>query len=317
MIKTLRITSILAAVLAVIFVGFFVFRIVQGVRGDEEARELLDSPSVIEKFKAAEGDRTKTIVGQTSPLVKEAQSFALYLNPPAPKINNPQKNHGTNAGAISAKVNVTPKFPVIGISYCEKRPEMSMALIDEPGKGIHWVKQSAIVGHFVIEKVENDFIIVKSGTETSTINLERKLPNALSGSSKPKTMSKPAGTAGTGTVNSSSGSRSEQQMSRIRNVVRRPPANSLKTQQSDKEKEKLEELYENLRKLKANSDSNDSDAGLSEEERAEKIAEIISNYKASNVSPGEAKELEDLGEQLKIIGQEPNLLESEDLSDAK
>ena len=155
MIKTLRITSILAAVLAVVLVGFFVFRIVRGIRGDENVKEFLKSPNVIEKFKTAEGSRTKSFVGQTSPLVKQAQTFALYLNPPASKPRIPQPGPGSTIGT---QTNVTPKFKVIGISLCEWSPEMSMALIDEPGKGIHWVKQSASVGHLYIEQVHTSLL---------------------------------------------------------------------------------------------------------------------------------------------------------------
>ena len=71
----------------------------------------------------------------------------------------------------------------------------------------------------------------------------------------------------------------------------------------------MEELYENLKDLKTKSDKT---SGLSEEERAEQIEKIISSFNTSNVSPEEAKKLEDLGEQLRNLGGEPNLADSED-----
>ena len=302
MIKTLRITSILAAALAVVLVGFFVFRIVHGIGGNENVREFLSSPGVIEKFKTAEGNRTNTIVGQTSPLVKQAQAFALYLNPPASKTRNPKIGSGTST--ISAQVDVTPKFKVVGISYYEGRPEMSMALIDEPGKGIHWVKQSTTVGHLRIEQVKNDLVIVKSSKETFNLTPERKKPedkNRITGSSS--VSKKPAGTV------SSSTSR-VQPPSRNRNLVKRVPRKPLPTKQTAEKTKELEKLYEDLKELKDNSDGTDS--GLSEEERAEQIEKIISSFKASYVSPEEAKKLDDLAEQLKNAESEPNSANADD-----
>jgi len=301
MIKTLRITSILTAVLAVILVGFFVFRIVHGISGNEKIREFLDSPSVIEKFRTAEGNRTKNMAGQSSPLVKQAQAFALYLNPPVSESRNPRPGP---SNTISSLVNVTPKFPVIGISFYENRPEMSMALIDEPGKGIHWVKQSAKVGHFVIEQVKNDGVIVKSGSETFNLALERKKQEPQ----KPVTSSsnllkKPAATANRSNPR-------VQPSYRDRNLVKRVPQKPLPSKQKADRKEELEQLYEDLRELKQKSDEDDS--GLTEEERAEQIEKIISSFKASYVSSEEAKKLDDLAEQLQELESEPNSIEVEE-----
>ena len=296
MIKTLRITSILAAISAVILVGFFVFRIVRGIGGNENVKEFLRSPDVAEKFKTAEGNRAKTFVGQTSPLVKQAQAFASILNPPASKPRISPTGRTINPGA---QMDVTPKFPVIGISFCENRPEMSMALIDEPGKGIHWVKQSAIVGHFTIEQVKNDSVIIKSGTETFNLALEQKKEESKSpvtGSSS-LLKKKPAET-------SYRSKPAVQTSNRNRNVVKRvPPQKPLPSKQTEDRTKDLEKLYEDLRELKNNSDMNDSE--LTEEERARQIEKIISSFKASYVSPEEAKKLDDLAEQLQDEN-EPN-----------
>ncbi len=298
MIKTLRTTSILTAALAVILVGFFVFRIVHGVRNNETIKEFLSSPGVIEKFKTAEGNRTKIRSGQSSPLVQQAQAFALYLNPPAPKA---PKNIITGR-SISPQVNVTPKFKVIGTSYYKQCPALSLALIDEPGKGIHWVKQSTTVGHLLIEQVKDGLVIVKGDTETFELVAERRSPKSPSSSSSnvPK---KPA---------NSISPRSRMQLpSRARNLAKRVPSKSPQPQRTDGRNAKLEELYENLKKLKTSPDITDSE--LSEEERAKQIEKIISSFKASYVSPEEAKKLDDLGEKLKEgYMREPNLVYSED-----
>lgn len=304
MIKTLRITSILAAVLATVLVGFFVFRIVRGISVNENVQELLNSPDVAEKFKAAEGNRAKTGSGQTSPLVKQAQAFALILNPPAPK-GIPEK--GLDAKNPSAMMNVTPKFKVVGISYYENNPELSMALIDEPGKGIHWVKQSTSVGHLLVEQVLNDLVIVKSSTETFELVPEREKPESKSKSKdtgKSSVTRKPAGTPG------SSSSRAISSYNRNRNLPKRVPTKSLSSTPDAAKKKELEKLYKDLKDLKNKSDITDSE--LTEEERTQQIEKIISGFKASYVSEEEAKKLDDLAEQLKDNESEPNTTDIEE-----
>ena len=300
MIKTLRITSILAAALAITIVGFFVFRIVYGVQSDEKIKDFLSSPGVIEKFKKAEGNRSKTSSGQNPPLVQQAQAFSLYLNPPVSK--NTQVDR--NATNISAQLKTTPKFPVIGISYYEGRPEMSMALIDEPGKGIHWVKQSTTVGHFFIEQIKNDLVIVKSGTETFNIVPEREPSNSKSPpQSNSSSVSKKPDNTVTSRIRTPLPSRS-------RSIISRTPTKSPQPQENTDKSEKLEELYSKLKDIQISSDKTDSEQ--SEEERAKQIENIISNFKTSYVSPEEAEKLENLGEQLKNLKGEPNSAKLDD-----
>ncbi len=142
MIKTLRIISIAAAVLAAIFVVFFVISVVFGAHSDEHIEKLLSSPGIIEKFKKTVG-KSRGDASQKSPLEEQAGVFALYLNPPKPKKLKIVKGSTTS---ITREPAVTPKFKVIGTSYYKERPELSMALIDEPGKGLHWVRQSSNTG---------------------------------------------------------------------------------------------------------------------------------------------------------------------------
>ncbi len=300
MIKTLRITSIVAVVLAVVI---FVFSVSYGFRSDENIKEFLNLPGVIEKFTAAEGQRAQASNSQISPLVQQARAFALYLNPPAPNVpKNLQAGHGP--GKIGTQLNVTPKFKVIGTSYYEQRPELSLALIDEPGKGIHWVKQSTTVGHLYIEQVKDGLVIVKSGTETFELIAEHNPPKTTSSSSVnvPK---KPFNTV-------SSKPSVQKPPSRDRNLGKREPSKVQKVLNNIERDEKLDELYENLKKIQRNSDFNTTDSEFNEKEKARQIEKLISNFKASYVSPEEAKKLEDFGEQLKNYGWEPNHIPSED-----
>ena len=78
MIKTLKITTLVAAVLCVVLV---VTVTAFGLKGDPEIEKFLDSPSIIEELKKVLGQAEAT-TDQVSPLVKQAQAFALRIDPP-------------------------------------------------------------------------------------------------------------------------------------------------------------------------------------------------------------------------------------------
>lgn len=176
MIKTLRITSVLAVVLAVVF---FVLPAVFGVRSDEGAEQFLSSPSAIENFKKAKGETGTKSESQVSPLVKAAEAFGLYLNPPKPKAP-PRRAPRERAGsAPRPRAPVSAKFSLVGTSYYALRPELSLALIDEPGEGFRWVRQSSEVGHLVIEQVKDGLVVVKDGKRTFELEVQRPKKRSL------------------------------------------------------------------------------------------------------------------------------------------
>jgi hypothetical protein len=176
MLKTLRITSVLAVVLAVVF---FVLPAVFGVRGDELAEQFLSSPGAIEVFTEAKGQKGEKSDSQVSPLVKEAEAFGLYLNPPKPKA--PPRPAASKRGSSPPRpsVPVSAKFRLIGTSYYSLRPELSLALIDEPGAGFRWVRQSSEVGHLVIEQIKDGLVVVKDGQRTFELEVERPKKRSL------------------------------------------------------------------------------------------------------------------------------------------
>jgi len=73
MIKTLRITSIIAAILAGIL---FVFPVVFGVRGDEQVEQVLSSAGVIENFNKLTGHKVEDGDDRSSPLVRPESAQA-------------------------------------------------------------------------------------------------------------------------------------------------------------------------------------------------------------------------------------------------
>jgi hypothetical protein len=169
MIKTLHITIV---VIGILTVGLIVSGSLIGSRSDEDVKEILESLSAIEKFKTSQGKTTSRQDNRSSPLVKEAKAFALYLNPPpkpkpkrksapAPKKNKKRTTAKKPAAPVSAK------FKLIGTSYYPSSPETSMALIDQAGKGLTWVRQGEKVGHLLFEQIRDGTVIFRDGKKTS------------------------------------------------------------------------------------------------------------------------------------------------------
>ena len=67
---------------------------------------------------------------------------------------------------VVRRLAVTPKFKLLGTSFCKNNPKMSLALIDEPSKGQRWVRHFSVVGHFRIEQIKDGRIVVKNYEET-------------------------------------------------------------------------------------------------------------------------------------------------------
>ncbi len=176
MVKTLRITSVLVVILAVVFL---VLPAVFGVRRHEASEQFLSAPGATEQFRRAKGQKSSDGGSQVSPLVKEAEAFALYLNPPKPKTPARQPSRQTGDSAPRPPIPVSAKFDLIGTSYYSLRPELSLALIDEPGKGFHWVRQSGKVGHLIIEKIQDGIVVVRDGQRTFELEVERPKKRSL------------------------------------------------------------------------------------------------------------------------------------------
>ncbi len=141
----------------------------------DQIEEFLKAPGVVEKFKKAKGSKPqKTDVGQ-APLVIQTRSFALYLNPPKPK-PRPRAFIRSNPKAAAPRrpTKVTAKFDLIGTSFFASNPESSLALIDEPGKRLRWVRQSDKIGHLIIEQVKDGLVVVRDGSNTFELTVPQK-----------------------------------------------------------------------------------------------------------------------------------------------
>lgn len=293
MIKILRITSIAAAILAAVFL---VFSAVFGVRGDKEIDKLLNSPGAVEKFNKAKGNKARISKGQTSPLVKQARAFALYLNPP--KLKKPSAPRFEAAADRTPRPMgpVSPKFKLMGTSYYPLRPEMSLALIDEPGKGFRWVRQSSKVGHLIFEQIKDGLIVIRDGKRTYEILAERKPKASLikgegmsPTTSSGKTSPRPATRQRLG--------RSTTAQSLIR---RRPP------RPTQPNAEEITLIQDFVKTVQADGELDEIGSERTNEEVTAKMKKFISDLKAMRVGAEEAKKLSRLGRELKNIRQDPN-----------
>jgi len=269
MIKIFRITSIIVAVLATVFV--VASPVVLGSQNDKDIEEFLKSPGIVEEFKKAGGEKVRRTDGQISPLVKQAKSFALYLDPPPkPKTKaKPTKKYKPKATPKPAGP-VTTKFKLIGTSYYASRPDLSFALIDEPGKGFRWLRQSSSVGHLVVEEIKDGIVVIRDGQRTYDLVAERKPRKSLvrGKDTAPATGGKPSVPETEPTVNKGA---------------------------------MLENIIERIESTVA-SDSTDSQGGAEESDAT--MQELLSAIEAMRAHSEESEKLNDLGQVLKSIQKE-------------
>jgi hypothetical protein len=299
MIKTLRITSIVAVVLTV---AFFAFPAVFGARGDEQTEQFID---IRAKFEKVRGQRSARGRSQVSPLVVQAQKFAAYIDPPKPP-KLPITTPGTRPPLIVAPPppRVSTKFTLIGTSYYASHPELSLALIDEPGKGMYWVRQSGKVGHLIIEQVKDGLIVVRDGERTSELVPQRPVKISLlkgkgvsSGRPGPRaTLPASIGPKATSTVPTKATASTVSS----RHPSSRPP------QMSAERRMALEKLVSELKAGQAGAGSDKADSKRSAEEAAALMGKLISDLQATRISAEEAKRLDLLGKELKDITEDPN-----------
>ena len=291
MIKTLRITSIIAVVLAVVF---FVFPAVFGFRGDKQIEQFLNSAGVIEEFRESKGDKVEDRQHEISPLVKQAEAFALYLNPPPKPEPVPTapvaKNEPRPAGPVAAK------FKLIGTSRHVLQPELSLALIDEPGKGLYWVRQFSKVGHLIIEQVKDGLVVVRDGKSTFELVAERPEKRSLL------------------KANSSSGGRitgsnppeidAEVQMSAEETALAKETEAA-----SEKILAELDAMQAEEEVAKADVQVGETDSGSKAKEIAAARKRSVSDLETMRISAREARRLGRLGRRLKNVQREPNRVE--------
>lgn len=117
---------------------------------------------------------------RVSPLLVSAQTFALYLNPPAPPVPMsapPAAREAPRPEVPATRLpTATPKFKVRGTSCCLGHPERSVALIREAGatEAGRWVKEGAQVGHFTIHEIRAGSVVYLDGDQLREMAIDRE-----------------------------------------------------------------------------------------------------------------------------------------------
>ena len=182
MLKTLKITSIVAAivcaVLVILIVGF-------GLKGDPKIEKILALPSIIQELKKIP---VKTVTSDLlSPVVKEAKAFALRIDPPPPpKKPAPEKKEPTERPVAKKpeirepKVSVSTggKIQLIATCRYENNPRNSLALLDLPAKGQQWFRVGDKVEHLVVEEVNDGSVVFTQGGTQSSV-LMKEVPSRI------------------------------------------------------------------------------------------------------------------------------------------
>ncbi len=171
MIRTLRITSVVAVILAAVVLasvlGFLrpasLLHLNAGTGGDKQIEKILSGPSAVDRFKERFGTKAPD-VDTTPPLVKEATVLEGIINPP----------EGTpvagSRGSPSLKPNPRPappvavstKFELLGLSYSSDA-KTSLAYIRLPDNTYQWVGPGTEIGHLTIKEIRRNSIVYLDG----------------------------------------------------------------------------------------------------------------------------------------------------------
>lgn len=169
MLKIVQITSITVTLVAV---GLIIFALT-GSASDAKTDELLSSPGVAEKLQASYAGKRTSETNQDTPLMRQAKAFALRIDPPPPPAPPQQVQRPAGETSPRPKVEVSAKFTLVGTSYNVGDEANSWALINEVGKGFHWVRLGGVVGHLKIEKIGSGSVLIRDGERTYEMVADR------------------------------------------------------------------------------------------------------------------------------------------------
>ncbi len=295
MTKALRITSIAVAAAAVLLIALpAVFS--SGM--DEQTQSLLNSPGVLESLK-----KTTALAdaGTVSPLVQQARDFARYLNPPPPPRPTRPAPARSNQPAVRPQAQVSAKFELLGTSYYALRPEMSLALIDEPGRGLRWIRQSSKIGHLVVEEVKDGKVVIRDGTRTYELQAKRAPKRSLIKSESSYSAEAPAVLPSSAVPASPSWPQDlSTRIDAHRNGTDVSPSRPPKNVQGRRELDAAEiAIFDQF--VKETEDIEDPNEWL---EKADGLMQRLAN--ASRVTEEEASLLDELGEELQDANEDPS-----------
>lgn len=173
MIRTLRITSIVAGLLAAALLVLFSM---QGVRPDPEVERLLASPGVIEQFRhrpAAKGSPDTV-----SALEGLAEGFSRMLNPPAAVVPSQRVSRPDGLSTVAPRPRPSARFKLLATSCHPSDPNLSRALIelDTVDQRRIWVRIGQVIEHYRIVGIGDGSITYGEGNNVQVVQVEPRPP---------------------------------------------------------------------------------------------------------------------------------------------
>ena len=231
----------------------------------------------------------------------------MYLNPPPKPEPAPSapvaKSEPRPVGPVAAK------FKLIGTSRHVLQPELSLALIDEPGKGLYWVRQSSKVGHLIVEQVRDGLVVVRDGQNTFELVAERpEQKSLLKANTSSSSSSSPIGRI-TGSNPPEAVKPEAVNPETVKTAAEGQPGAEEKEMTEAEMKRAITELEamptkEDVAKADVQADETDSNSKVKEIAAVRKKS--ISDLETMRISAKEARGLNRLGRRLRNVQREPS-----------
>jgi hypothetical protein len=149
---------------------------------DEELTAVLSAASVVERFQERQGDLEQSRQEAISPLVREAEQYALILDPPKPvqeRTNRIVRDTGRPRRPNSTPVVTTAKFELVGTSYSAAGQADCLAYIRmQDGKTYKWVEVGDVIGHMTIKQINRDSIVCWDGNRDVPLSIPERVNTA-------------------------------------------------------------------------------------------------------------------------------------------
>lgn len=170
MIRTLRITSFLLAAVALCGV---VVLVVLGLKGDPEILAFLGKEGVVSKMKN-QAQAAPQKEDAASPLVTQAQKFALRIDPPPPPVpvtppapSQPRPQQPVTPPPVTpvAPPVVTPpqstgRYTLLATARYAEFPDRSLALFKPVVGPAKWHRQGESLGHLNIHEIRDGSVVL-------------------------------------------------------------------------------------------------------------------------------------------------------------
>ncbi len=176
MVYTLRITSILAILLALGLLGFStVFGIQQ--QGDPEVEALLEAPTAVEIFQKSNSQQEPTEKDQKPALVALAEDYTYV--PPPPKPTTPIDRPSGRPIPTPKRPQVSAKFELLAVNYFSSDPNLCSVLTKDTAGKYTWLNIGDTIGHQVVKDIQEGQLILDNNGQVETMSMGQKATHTL------------------------------------------------------------------------------------------------------------------------------------------